>query len=65
MEVLRVPDPVVTTKDVSAVGRNVLRKDLACVFDFRQAFVLWVKNHDKSVAEAGKQGTQKYWQRVD
>ena len=62
---LRVPAPVVTTKHVSAVGRNVLRKGLACVFDFRPAFVLWVKNHDKHVAGAGKQGTQNYWQRVD
>jgi hypothetical protein len=40
---LRVRAAAVTTKHVSAVGRNVLRKCLACVFDFRQAFVSWVK----------------------
>jgi hypothetical protein len=34
-------------------------------FCSHQAFVLWVKNHDKPAAAAGKQGEQNYWQRVD
>ena len=61
----RAPAPVVTTKHVSAVGSYVLRKGLAFVFDYLPGFVLWVKNHDKHVAGAGRQGTQNYWQRVD
>jgi len=59
MDVAACACPVVTTKHVSAVGSYVDASVWRVFLIFVKPLCCWSKNHDKHVAGAGKQGTQK------